>query len=262
MGSIYICGYSVHRQCDLREGQNGLGSYMVRLQAHGECNACVNGVNIKMSKGTLMTLGPSDSCFVTKEENPADLTDTSGDYFVMFQTSWAEKWLAALGDNKITRIHMDDTLIDLWNLLLKERRRPEENINPYQESLLYTFCQYVSRVIREKRDAKTGIAVLRMQRFIEEHATETFKVAEVADHVSLSESRALHLFKEATGKSIVDYQMGVRFQYALEQIRYTSLSLEEIADNCGFHSYSYFCRLFKRELGAAPRNFRQSHELE
>ena len=40
-----------------------------------------------------------------------------------------------------------------------------------------------------------------MLRFIEEHATIGFKVEEVATETGLSVSRAVHLFKETTGKT-------------------------------------------------------------
>ncbi len=67
-----------------------------------------------------------------------------------------------------------------------------------------------------------------MRRFIEDHAVEKLRVADVAEHVSLSESRAIHLFKEITGRSIVDYLMEVRLNFAIEQMKYTGSTLKRL----------------------------------
>ena len=82
----------------------------------------------------------------------------------------------------------------------------EEENNELSGYLLQALCLYVERAATETVSLQgrpfTGT---RMKRFIEAQATATFKVDDVADHVGLSVSRAVHLFKEYFGKTMIQY---------------------------------------------------------
>ena len=53
--------------------------------------------------------------------------------------------------------------------------------------------------------------------------------------------------------------MEVRLNFAIEQMKYTGSTLEEIAENSGFGTYSYFHRVFRRLKGMSPGKFRQRY---
>ena len=57
-----------------------------------------------------------------------------------------------------------------------------------------------------------------MKNYIEENASSMFKLEDVAAHVGISVSRAVHLFKEAFGTTIMQYTMDVRLSMAKERI--------------------------------------------
>src|SRR5699024_11856 len=128
--------------------------------------------------------------------------------------------------------------------------------------LLHAFCLSVEHLLHRARGGQSEFVVSRMKRYIEDHAFEKLRVAEVAAAASLSESRALHLFREVTGQSVVDYLTDVRLNYALDQMKYTDSTLEEIAENTGFGTYTYFHRVFKRKMGEAPGAYRQKYRRE
>ena len=86
-----------------------------------------------------------------------------------------------------------------------------------------------------------------MMRYIEEHATSTFKVEEVAKHVSHSLSRAVHLFKSSIGQTMIVYAIEVRLNAAIERMKYTSMTLEQNAEECGFGTYPYFHKVFRKK---------------
>lgn len=94
-------------------------------------------------------------------------------------------------------------------------------------------------------------------RYIEEHATTVFKVEDVAKHAGLSVSRSVHLFKSAVGKTIMEYTQEIRLAAALERMKYTTHTLEQIAEDCGFGTYPYFHRVFKKKYGVAPGMYRR-----
>ena len=51
-----------------------------------------------------------------------------------------------------------------------------------------------------------------------------FKLEDVAAHVGISVSRAVHLFKEAFGTTIMQYTMDVRLSMAKERIVFSPLA--------------------------------------
>ncbi|WP_397386768.1 helix-turn-helix domain-containing protein [Paenibacillus sp. MMS20-IR301] len=46
--------------------------------------------------------------------------------------------------------------------------------------------------------------------------------------------------------------MEIRLNAAVEQIKYSEMTLEHTAELCGFSSYSYFHRVFRAPLGVSP----------
>ncbi|WP_373463279.1 helix-turn-helix domain-containing protein [Bacillus sp. SORGH_AS_0510] len=59
------------------------------------------------------------------------------------------------------------------------------------------------------------------------------------------------------GKTMIEYALEVRLSAALERMKYTTMTLEQIAEDCGFGSYPYFHRVFQKKFGIAPGVFRK-----
>lgn len=261
MDSIVMCGYSVHRQyTSPAENRNGRQHYSIRLQTHGEMEAQLNGESFVLRKGDLLILAPGDKLEMRKEENSSDPADTSGDYYLLCQGDWVAKWYQEIGGSKLTRVPPNEAMTELWRLLIRETRRATRDTDEaYLESLLRTFCLSVRRLLNDRRKGESHFIVARMCHYMEDHCVEKLKISDVAAHVSLSESRAAHLFREVMEKSMVDYLLEVRMNFALEQLKYTQSTLEVIAENAGFGSYAYFHRIFRRKLGISPGQYRKDY---
>lgn len=261
MDSIVMCGYSVHRQYT-SQGEKGR-FYTFRLQSHGECDARLNGEPLRLKKGDLLMLVPGDRLAIHKPFNAQDVSDTSGDYYLLCQGEWVAAWFRGLNGRKHLEIPTGESILDLWKLIIRETRRPQDGAGgAYLEALLHAFCLSVQHLLHRAHSGQSEFVVSRMKRYIEDHAFERLRVAEVAAAASLSESRALHLFREVTGQSVVDYLTDVRLSFALDQMKYTDSTLEEIAESTGFGTYTYFHRVFKRKTGEAPGAYRQKYRRE
>jgi AraC family transcriptional regulator, arabinose operon regulatory protein len=77
-------------------------------------------------------------------------------------------------------------------------------------------------------------------RYIVEHALSTFKIEDVALHAGLSVSRSIHLFKSSTHKIMFEYTHEIRLSSAIDRMTCMKMTLEHIAEECGFGSYPYF----------------------
>ena len=65
------------------------------------------------------------------------------------------------------------------------------------------------------------------------------------------------LFREAWGCTPSQYAVSVRLQRAKALMEYPFLTLEECAEQSGFSSLQYFCKVFKKEVGTTPSKYRK-----
>ncbi len=64
-------------------------------------------------------------------------------------------------------------------------------------------------------------------------------------------------FKRITGKTPIDYLIFYRIECAAELLQLDEMSVTEIAYACGFNDLSYFIKLFKREKGVSPGEYKK-----
>lgn len=251
---IGFCGYSYHTQRFYSYSSANTHSYLIRFQTEGKSKAIVNKRKILLGKGDLLLIHPEDDYEIITES-----TDNSGDYYLYCEGNWVDQWWARSPKPTVSRLNLEDKLISLWRLLLIEDRRPlAEKNEELSANLLRALCISLERAIHENTSTvQRPSSVIRMMRYIEEHSTSAIKLEDVAQHAELSISRAAHLFKENLGKTIIEYTQEIRLSTAIDQMKYTSMTLEQIAINCGFSTYSYFHRVFRKKFGVSPGEYRK-----
>jgi AraC family transcriptional regulator of arabinose operon len=259
---LLTCGYSFHME-RFYSTKGRLPSFLFRLQTEGNCEAMVEGSFRAIAAGDLLMYQPGDMYELRVEEqwNDPNAKIASGDYFLFCRGDWIENWWSRSHKPACSRIGLDDKLIILWRQLILEKLRMEEADPELMGYLLRALCINLERAASETASRQgrpfTGT---RMKRYIEAHASVTFKVHDVASHVGLSVSRALHLFKEYFGKTMIEYAQEVRLSSAVERMQYSAMTLEQISESCGFGSYPYFHRVFKQKHGITPKLYRQKLE--
>jgi len=82
-------------------------------------------------------------------------------------------------------------------------------------------------------------------------------VADVARELSISESRARHLFIELFGETFSDYLRRVRLKHAEALLVTTDLSIPQVAAASGFNQAAYFHTVFRRGTGMTPMAYRR-----
>jgi len=68
----------------------------------------------------------------------------------------------------------------------------------------------------------------------------------------------LRMFRAATGYAPHSYLLKLRVDRVRELLANSTLSLTEIALECGFSSHSHLSRVFRQVLGATPSEYRRS----
>jgi AraC family transcriptional regulator of arabinose operon len=266
---ILTCGYSYHSHKFSNSYKEGVASYLFRLQTEGSCYAQVNGRMAVIETGDLLLFKPGDEYDLRIDEHTNSLQQTlvsSGDYYIMCKGNWVDEWWQKSQKPQKIRIAVNERLLTLWRQIILEKRRFEEDNKELSDYLLRALCLYIDRAITENVSShRSSFLATRMKSFIEEHAILPLKIEDVAQHVGISVSRAVHLFKECFDKTIIQYAQEIRLSTSVERMAYSYLTLEQIAETSGFGSYSYFHRVFRDKYGVSPKTFRmhsQSGELE
>jgi AraC family transcriptional regulator, arabinose operon regulatory protein len=257
---VLYCGYSYHSKT-YRHQVERLPYFLFRLQTEGTARALVQGDMKSIEPGDLLLFQPGEEygLGIDPDQNSAG---GSGDYFLACQGEWIKQWWDRSEKPQCTRIDLDAPILSHWRQLDMEKRRVHEVEPELLAYLLGALCVSLERAVlgaaslKSHSNLEAKLTSDRMKRYIEDHATKGLRVEDVASHVLLSVSRAAHVFKETFGLSIMQYALEIRLSNALDRIRYTSMSLEQVADNCGFKSYPYFHKAFKRKYGLSPKDFR------
>lgn len=84
-----------------------------------------------------------------------------------------------------------------------------------------------------------------------------FSCAELYKDSGLSEVHFRRVFTQMYGVSPVKYLQAIRIEEAKRLLAETDLSVSDIAAGVGIPNLYYFCRLFKREAGETPTEFRK-----
>lgn len=93
--------------------------------------------------------------------------------------------------------------------------------------------------------------------YIENNYTKV-SLEEISNHFSYNTSYFSRLFKKLFYITFHEFLLNYRLSKALNDIKYTNLSVEEIAFNNGFNSYFRFSQHFKNRYNTTPTAIRKS----
>ncbi|WP_067841693.1 AraC family transcriptional regulator [Amphibacillus sediminis] len=247
------CGYSFHTNGYDETRKQGFDSFLIRLQTEGHAEAMLNQQSYSLDKGDMIIV-PAHHRYQLKIE-PNQL---SGDFHLFGEGKWLDNWWENLSKPFHVKISNIEQVTTLCNFLATEMRRPSsEQSQELMEHFFKSICLLIQQEMVARSAKKRPFVVTRMMRYIEAHALGPLTIQEVAEDVELSVSRAVHLFKEHTNQTMIAYAQHIRLTAAINQMKYTNMTLERIAENCGFGNYPYFHRVFKKNYGEAPGRYRR-----
>ena len=91
---------------------------------------------------------------------------------------------------------------------------------------------------------------------ISEKYAQDITVDDAANLCAMSQTYFMKFFKKMTGMTFVEYLTSVRMEQAQRLLKTSSDSVSQIAEECGFHNFSYFIRSFKKHFGVTPNQAR------
>ncbi|NOV03918.1 response regulator transcription factor [Paenibacillus planticolens] len=112
-------------------------------------------------------------------------------------------------------------------------------------------------VNQDNHDGEKERAIQKCLQYIEQNYAEDLFLESVARHFSFNTSYFSHYFKVNTGTSFTQYLLQTRLGNGKALLEETTLKIYEISKLIGFKETRYFNRVFKKEFGVTPLNYRR-----
>jgi AraC-like DNA-binding protein len=95
--------------------------------------------------------------------------------------------------------------------------------------------------------------------YLKGHFHEPIHLNQLVQIAGMSESSLLRAFKQATGRTPIEYLLHLRIQRAHELLLRTDLNITEIAFETGFNDSNYFSRQFRALMNQSPQKYRKEN---
>lgn len=96
--------------------------------------------------------------------------------------------------------------------------------------------------------------------YIDKNFMNNISLSDIASECFVNKYYLSHVFTESFGMSIGQYIRSKKIALMQSRISETHLPISEIAAEFGYQDLNYFDRLFKKETGVTPLQYRKSHK--
>lgn len=117
-----------------------------------------------------------------------------------------------------------------------------------------------ARIITETEHSDEENKIEKIVEYTNKNYATINSTKDVANAFYISKEHFCRLFKKNMGIPFSEYLNKTKLYYAAKLLRNTDNSLAEIARMCGFHTSTYFCKVFKLEHGMTPLTYRRNHK--
>ncbi|MSS59020.1 AraC family transcriptional regulator [Erysipelotrichaceae bacterium Oil+RF-744-GAM-WT-6] len=238
----------------------------------GEMHCHVNDSDFLLKKGDICIINQEQvhRVYSTEEEKPCSAHTLTVNPMMLssIHDLYNELILPVISDGDFTHIRMNGRnsharmISDLMDEL---RQLAEEKPAGYELQAL----AYVSMILRQvylvhmnepiEQDHDEDLRLQKkMTTYIYEHYADRIGLNDIASSAGISRSKCAAVFSKYTETSPIDFLNSYRLEMSAAMLKNTNDSISSIAFSCGFSQQSYFNRMFLREYGMTPKEYRKS----
>lgn len=118
------------------------------------------------------------------------------------------------------------------------------------------YDDFIHRVHRMRENPSYSRAIQRCCDFIDMNLNRNIHAKDLAQLVGYTDAYLTRRFREETGFGISDYLKAARIERAKLLLQTTDLSVQQISDQLGYTTRSYFSHCFRQITGMTPIEFR------
>lgn len=258
---LCFCGFA---ECEPLHsyGPASRPNYILHYVTKGKGIYQVGETKYMVSQGQAFLIEPDNLTFYQ-----ADKSEPWSYLWVGFAGTDASRFLQDLGLNSkqlICECEYGEELKNIVFSMLKHTSSTAENLY-YLQGELYHFFSVLARGIslneytnENKEDAHVQDAI----DYIKNHYSQKISITDIAEYLALNRSYLYTIFKNSLGISPKEFLTQFRISRGKEQLSLTDLSIEEIAQDCGYSSALAFGKAFKQVIGMTPSSYRNTNRKD
>lgn len=132
--------------------------------------------------------------------------------------------------------------------------RKEGRIKDAEETY-FAFLDIIEKLCRNR--VKYSVVVEKTIAYTQKFFGQPITLADAAEAVHVSPSYLSMIFGREYGLNYTEYLNGLRIEKAKILLQAGNEKLSEIANKCGFNDHAYFTRIFKKNVGVSPYEYRK-----
>lgn len=227
-------------------------------------------------------LSKGDICFINKNQIHNLYTDSDSEHINLICSSKLftgdneiyDKYIKpVIDDLSFSHVKFDSTLgytSKIYDLILEIETLLNKKSVAYELDIIsnlhtifkHLYIAYTKGYNKTKVIDENTIIQHKMIDFIKKNYAQELTLDDIAGSANVSISKCSRVFKEYTRMSPITYLNNFRINMAASMIIKSSETISSIAMECGFSSQSYFNRLFLKEYGVTPKEYRHKKQKE
>jgi AraC-like DNA-binding protein/ligand-binding sensor protein len=136
-----------------------------------------------------------------------------------------------------------------------------EKIIALKDFMLYILNYIIEtnfEIIMKSKMSKDILHIVEeVKKFIDKNFCKKIDIQQLAQKFDIPMYYLTHMFHEVVGRSISNYINNKRLNYSIQLLKDPSYTIKQIVSICGFNDQHYFNKMFKKEFGITPGQFRK-----
>lgn len=134
-------------------------------------------------------------------------------------------------------------------------------ISKFQTEMLFRDALNESFLCVNRQNSCESHALFeRVSNYIHEYYYESHTIASLAEQNNVNRNRLSYVFRRHAGMGPAEYVLKYRLNRAQEMLYTSSVPVQQIAQTVGFTDPFYFSRVFKKQFGVSPTDYREVHQ--
>ncbi len=234
-------------------------NYMLQLILSGKAYHTLNNKTVAIN---------AVHCVLYKPNQPQNIihygADNADVIWMHFSGYGVEEILHSLELNEVTPL-INNTA-GFKHLLLQmtyELTTPSRNSELICQNYLLTFLLMCSQRIKGLSSSDLPSSKVRpaINHMLNNYTKNSLSIHNYAQMCYLSDSRFSHLFRDVTGTTPHKYILKLRIDNAKNLLATSNLAISEVAVCVGFSDPYHFSRVFSKNVGISPKQYKQRFQI-
>lgn len=166
-----------------------------------------------------------------------------------------------------------EAAVDIQSMFVKMSNEYEARQNGYETIIRLQLVQLLIQLSRiyahgdttlslNRKELERKTFIKRVAGYLERHYDQKLTLANLSSLFNMSSRHLNRIFKEETGKTVVEYIHHIRISRAKKLLTESDAKIIAVALDVGYDDPAFFTRLFTRKVGCPPGRYREKSGME